>query len=251
MHLWRCCVPNEASGIFTDAGASLTIHRTALSRNTGQNRAGGCLAAYNSRVAITTSNFSESRASWRGAGFVFQNTTGTVADSNVFGNSVWHHHGAGASIEYYSRVNLTRVNIHDNINDGGNNWRYAAGINIDMAVVSMFQTNIYNNVLAGSCGDANREACEGGGMYNMTLTPFWGPFFGRPLVPARTTPPRARAVCGIQVFLTWLSDADGSLVHLMGAISLPFLLALIPPGTSAATTGGAGRRPSTWRTATC
>ena len=116
-------VSDHGGGIFTDS-ASLTIHRTALSRNEGQNRAGGCLAAYNSMIEITTSNFSASRSSWRGAGFVFQNTTGTVTDANVFGNSVWHHHGAGVSIEYYSRVNLTGVNVYDNVNDGGNNWRY-------------------------------------------------------------------------------------------------------------------------------
>jgi len=158
-------VTDHGGGIFADAGASLIMHRTALSRNTGQNRAGGCLAAYNSRIEITTSNFSESVSSWKGAGFVFLNTTGTVTDSNVFGNSVWHHHGAGVSIEYHSRVNLTRVDIHDNVNDGGNNWRYAAGINIDMSVVSLFQTNIYNNVLSGSCGDANGDRCAGGGMY--------------------------------------------------------------------------------------
>ena len=29
----------------------------------------------------------------------------------------------------------------------------------------MFRTNIYNNILSGTCGDATREACEGGGMY--------------------------------------------------------------------------------------
>lgn len=115
---------------------------------------------------LTRSNFSAGTASWRGAGFVFQNSTGTVTDSNAFGNKVSHHHGAGVSIEYHSKINLTRVNIHDNVNDGRNNWRYGAGINIDFATVFMKHVNIYNNILTGSCGsDAQREICEGGGMY--------------------------------------------------------------------------------------